>query len=88
MVGAIAVEVDFIWVRKEALVEIGYEGHDFVGEFSLEQFEEATDFSGATFFKIGPVFRWELINIDFDFVEFGAADEGVDASGLDFKVAD
>ena len=57
VVGTIAGESDFLRIGEKALLGVSYEGHDFVGEFALEQFDEAADFTGAAFFEIGPFFR-------------------------------
>ena len=87
VVGAVTVEADFFRGGEEACISIRHDGHDFIGKLALEQFEQASDLAGAAFFEGGPFGGGQFVDVDLDFIEFGAADEGFDASGFDFEVA-
>lgn len=88
IIGAIAVEVDLFGIGEKAFAGIGDECHDLVGELALEELEQASDFADALFLEGCPLGSGQFVDRDCDLVELGAADEGFDATGLDFKVTD
>jgi hypothetical protein len=68
-IGAAAAVINFAGEGEEAVLFVGDDAHDFVGELALEEFEEGADFSGALFFKGVPFCFWEGLEGDFDGVD-------------------